>query len=62
VTVATRWQLWLLVTAESLVWFALVATLFALPPMRRAYLRRARSIDALAGGVFVLFGLQLMLG
>jgi threonine efflux protein len=61
-TAATRWQLWLLVTVESLAWFGLVATLFALPPMRRAYLRKARTIDALAGGVFVLFGLQLMLG
>lgn len=62
VTAATRWQLWLLVTVESLAWFALVSTLFALPPMRRAYLRKARTIDALAGGAFVLFGLQLMLG
>jgi threonine efflux protein len=62
VTAATRWQLWILVAVESLAWFALVATLFALPPMRRAYLRKARVIDGLAGGVFVLFGLQLMLG
>lgn len=62
VTVATRWQLWLLVAVESLTWFALVAALFALPPMQRAYLRKARVIDGLAGGVFVLFGLQLMLG
>ncbi|HET6433389.1 homoserine/threonine efflux transporter [Dyella sp.] len=62
VTAATRWQLWLLVSVESLAWFVLVATLFALPPMRRAYLRKARVIDALAGAVFVLFGLQLMLG
>ncbi|MGA0586789.1 homoserine/threonine efflux transporter [Dyella sp. KRB-257] len=62
VTAATRWQLWMLVAVESLAWFALVATLFALPPMRRAYLRKARVIDGLAGGVFVLFGLQLMLG
>ncbi|MFK2903046.1 LysE family transporter [Dyella ginsengisoli] len=62
VTTATRWQLWILVAVESLAWFALVATLFALPPMRRAYLRKARVIDGLAGGVFVLFGLQLMLG
>ncbi len=61
-TVVTRWQLWLLVVLESLAWFALVATLFALPPLRRAYLRKARVIDGLAGGVFVLFGLQLLLG
>ena len=62
VTAVTRGQLWLLVSVESLAWFALVATLFALPPMRRAYLRKARVIDGLAGGVFVLFGLQLLLG
>lgn len=62
VTAATRWPLWVLVSVESLAWFALVATLFALPPMRRAYLRKARVIDGVAGIVFVLFGLQLMLG
>ena len=41
---------------------ALVAGLFALPAMRRGYLRRARLIDGLAGAVFVLFGVQLLLG
>jgi threonine efflux protein len=62
VTATTRAQLWLLVTVESFAWFALVATCFAMPPIRRAYLRMARRIDGLAGCVFVLFGLQLMLG
>lgn len=62
VTAATRLQLWLVVSLESLAWFALVAGLFALPAMRRGYLRRARLIDGLAGAVFVLFGVQLLLG
>jgi threonine efflux protein len=58
---ATRWQLWLLVSAESLLWFALVASVFGIPLMRRGYLRLARAIDGLAGAVFVGFGLHLML-
>lgn len=56
-----RWGLWALVGAESLLWFSLVATVFAMPPMRRAYLRLARAIDAMAGAVFVAFGLRLLL-
>lgn len=58
---ATRWQLWLLVSAESLLWFALVAMVFGIALMRRSYLRLARGIDALAGVVFVGFGLHLLL-
>lgn len=57
-----RWALWLLVTGETFAWFALVAGLFALPAMRRGYLRAAHWIDGFAGVVFVLFGLRLVLG
>ncbi len=56
-----RWGLWALVSIESLLWFGLVATLFALPAMRRGYLHLARWIDGFAGGVFVAFGLRLVL-
>lgn len=59
---ATRWQLWLLVGIESLLWFALVAMVFGIPLMRRGYLRLARWIDGLAGAVFIAFGLHLVLG
>jgi threonine efflux protein len=46
--------------AETFAWFALVAAFFALPAMRRGYLRLARWIDGLAGAVFVAFGLHLI--
>lgn len=55
-----RWGLWLMVVAETLLWFALVAGVFALPAMRRGYLRLRRWIDGCAGAVFVLFGLHLI--
>lgn len=58
---ALRWGVWTLVVLESLAWFGLLATVFALPWMRRGYLRLARGIDALAGCVFVVFGLHLLL-
>ena len=58
---AARGQLWLLISAESLLWFALVALVFGIPLMRRGYLRLARGIDALAGVVFIGFGLHLLL-
>jgi threonine efflux protein len=56
----TRWGLWVLVVAETFAWFALVAAVFALPSMRRGYLRLARWIDGFAGAVFVAFGLHLL--
>lgn len=56
-----RWGLWMLVTMESFAWFTLVAVIFALPPVRRGYLRMARWIDGLAGAVFIVFGLNLIL-
>ena len=61
VDAATRWGLWGLIIAETFIWFALVAAFFALPAMRRGYLRLARWIDGLAGAVFIAFGLHLIL-
>lgn len=60
VDTATRWGLWALIVAETFAWFTLVAAVFALPAMRRGYLRLAHWIDGLAGAVFIAFGLHLV--
>ncbi|MFC4528727.1 threonine export protein RhtC [Dyella halodurans] len=60
VSTGARWGLWTMVILETLLWFTLVAGVFALPAMRRGYLRLSRWIDGLAGAVFVLFGLHLI--
>lgn len=60
VDAATRWGLWTLVIVETLLWFSLVAGVFALPAMRRGYLKLSRWIDGFAGAVFVAFGLHLI--
>ncbi len=60
VSTGARWGLWTMVIVETLLWFTLVAGVFALPAMRRGYLRLSRWIDGLAGAVFVLFGLHLI--
>jgi len=60
VDAATRWGLWLMVVLETLLWFTLVAGVFALPAMRRGYLKLSRWIDGFAGAVFVAFGLHLI--
>ncbi|RDI98402.1 threonine export protein RhtC [Dyella solisilvae] len=57
---AARWGLWSMVVVETLLWFTFVAGVFALPAMRRGYLRLSRWIDGLAGAVFVAFGLHLI--
>ncbi|MBX9285048.1 threonine export protein RhtC, partial [Serratia marcescens] len=44
-----RWGLFLLIVAETFVWFSLVAVVFALPAMRRGYQRLAKWIDGVAG-------------
>lgn len=62
VDAGTRWGLWALVNLETLLWFTVVAGVFALPAMRRGYLKLARWIDGLAGAVFVAFGLHLIFG
>ena len=60
VSPAARWGLWALVVIETLLWFSFVAVCFALPVMRRGYLRIRRWIDGCAGAVFMLFGLHLI--
>lgn len=60
VSPAARWGLWALVVAETFLWFSFVAGCFALPVMRRGYLRISRWIDGCAGAVFMLFGLHLI--
>jgi len=62
VTPSARWGLWALVTAETALWFGLVAAIFALPAMRRGYVRASRWIDGGAGAIFTLFGLHLIFG
>ncbi|MDR6938240.1 MULTISPECIES: threonine export protein RhtC [unclassified Luteibacter] len=59
---AARWGLWAMVTVETFLWFAIVAGIFALPAMRRGYVRASRWIDGGAGAIFVLFGLHLVFG
>ena len=60
VTSSARWGLWAMVIAETFLWFSFVAGCFALPVMRRGYLRISRWIDGCAGAVFMLFGLHLI--
>ncbi|MCL2872919.1 MAG: homoserine/threonine efflux transporter [Betaproteobacteria bacterium] len=55
-----RWGIFLLVTIESLLWFSFVATVFALPTVRRFYQRAAQWIDRIAGCLFIGFGLRLI--
>lgn len=45
--------------AISAAWWASVALFFALPSVRRGFLRLRRGIDALVGGLLVYFGLRL---
>ncbi len=54
-----RWGIFLLIVAESLLWFGFVAMVFALPPVRHFYQRAARWIDRIAGCLFIGFGLRL---
>jgi threonine efflux protein len=51
-----------MVTLETALWFGVVAAIFALPAMRRGYVRASRWIDGGAGAIFTLFGLHLILG
>ena len=55
-----RWGLFLLIVAETFVWFSLVAVVFALPAMRRGDQRLAKWIDGVAGVLFTGFGLHLI--
>ncbi|MDU5713679.1 MAG: threonine export protein RhtC [Citrobacter freundii] len=46
---------------ETLAWFTVVASLFALPKMRRGYQRLAKWIDGFAGALFAGFGIHLII-
>lgn len=57
---AERAGLFLMIVAETFLWFSLVASVFALPVMRRGYQRLAKWIDGVAGVLFAGFGLHLI--
>ncbi len=58
---AERWGLFVLIAIETFAWFSLVASLFALPKMRRGYQRLAKWIDGMAGALFTGFGIHLII-
>ncbi|MEI7064689.1 threonine export protein RhtC [Dickeya chrysanthemi] len=58
---AARWGLFALISLETLLWFSLVALVFALPVMRRGYQRLAKWVDGLAGALFTGFGIHLII-
>lgn len=58
---SARWGIFLLIILETLAWFTVVASVFALPTMRRGYQRAAKWIDGVAGTLFAGFGVHLIL-
>ncbi|BDH47624.1 threonine export protein RhtC [Salmonella enterica subsp. enterica serovar Choleraesuis] len=58
---SARSGLFVMIVVETFIWFSLVASLFALPAMRRGYQRLARWIDGMAGTLFTVFGIHLIL-
>lgn len=60
VSSATRTAIFMLIVAETLIWFSLVATLFSLPWVKAKYQKLAKWIDGIAGTLFVAFGLHLI--
>lgn len=60
VSSATRTVIFILIVAETLIWFSLVATLFSLPWVKAKYQKLAKWIDGIAGTLFVAFGLHLI--
>lgn len=56
-----RWGIFLLIIVETLARFMVVASLFALPGMRRGYQRMAKWIDGIAGTLFAGFGIHLII-
>jgi len=56
-----RWGLFIMIVAETFVWFSVVAMVFALPVIRGGYQRLAKWIDGIAGGLFTAFGLHLII-
>jgi threonine efflux protein len=59
-SLSTRIAVVAVVVAESAVWHASLAALFATPRLQRAYRRCARWIDRVAGGAFVAVGARLL--
>ncbi|GBU11592.1 threonine efflux pump [Enterobacterales bacterium] len=55
-----RGGLFIMIVAETFVWFSVVAMVFALPTMRRGYQRLAKWIDGVAGVMFAGFGIALI--
>ncbi|EOI5729801.1 threonine export protein RhtC [Cronobacter malonaticus] len=58
---SARWGIFVLIALETFAWFALVASVFALPKMRRGYQRLAKWIDGTAGALFTGFGIHLII-
>lgn len=56
-----RWGIFLLIIVETLAWFTVVASLFAMPAMRSGYQRMAKWIDGVAGTLFAGFGIHLII-
>ncbi len=56
-----RWGIFMLIVVETFAWFALVASVFALPRVRRGYQRMAKWIDGIAGALFAGFGIHLII-
>lgn len=58
---AERWGIFVLISLETFAWFTVVASLFAMPSMRRGYQRMAKWIDGVAGALFAGFGIHLII-
>ena len=58
---SARWGIFALIALETFAWFTVVASLFALPAMRRGYQRLAKWIDGFAGALFAGFGIHLII-
>lgn len=58
---AERTMLFVMIAAETFAWFTLVASLFALPRIRRGYQRLAKWVDGVAGALFTGFGIHLII-
>lgn len=56
-----RWGIFLMIILETLAWFTVVASLFALPTMRCGYQKAAKWIDGFAGTLFAGFGIHLII-
>lgn len=61
ISAGTRGGIFLLIIVETFCWFSLVASLFALPAIRRGYQRIARWIDGIAGTLFASFGVHMII-